>query len=277
MLLAASCVAAALAFAAGVQGGTPEGTQPSTTNGLWVKFGNQVITENQFVAKSGSSTTIKPRGMRVLLLIIPSSDTLRAPNIALNNSHITTASSILMVDVSLPLANLAQNRSSDPAPGLGQNRTTRLHWWSSNVTQASDGTLTIPASSDALIAPYNNPSPPPGDTPHTYVLYLLPGGFTEGQQYRQFFNASSSNRNNFNLPDLLSHSQTLGGPIAATYFQVQVCNATQTTCASASHTADCTSSTPTPSKTSAAVGSFVDNPTLWAVLAGVGAMAAFVV
>lgn len=58
---------------------------------------------------------------------------------------------VALVDWSI--RNSQVNSSAPLVQGIAANRTTRLHWLQTNVTQAANGTLIYPADTKA-IAPY---------------------------------------------------------------------------------------------------------------------------
>lgn len=128
-----------------------------------------------------------------------------------------------IVDLSIPYSVVATNDTASLVPGVGPNRTTRLHWWMDFVTQAADGTF----SGNTTLADYEGPSPPAGDIPHDYTFFLFPRPSSfhsppKGIEY--FFDASYVNgddRMNFSVPIL---AQEVGQPIASRYFTVQKSN-----------------------------------------------------
>jgi len=124
-----------------------------------------------------------------------------------------------MVDLSIPYTSVVTTEYSNLIPGLGANRTTRLHWWLDNVTQCSDGTF----DGTDVLAPFEGPSPPAGDEAHNYVMYLFdrPSDFTPLANAQAFYDGSTYNgddRMNFSVTALAAQ---IGNPIAARYIQVQ--------------------------------------------------------
>ena len=154
----------------------------------------------------------------------------------------TTASSnttsslyqVLMIDLSLPASRLAGVDPALIAPGAGENRTTRLHWWAGNLTSTSfegmESNTTYPfasflVSNDTPVASYQGPGPPEGDSAHYYVFYL----FEQPENFTLPANAASGNysgyldgRINFNVTPVI---EAAGQPLAATYLLAQA-NAT---------------------------------------------------
>lgn len=135
-----------------------------------------------------------------------------------------------MVDLSIPASRLV-DEGADPAtlvPGLGEGRTTRLHYWQGNVTQSANGTFV--ASSPAL-APYSGPMPPAGDGLHAYTFYLFaqPADYSVPAEAAAgtFQNISSSSRMNFSVT---AQEADLGMPLAANYIRTETpaANATAT-------------------------------------------------
>lgn len=183
---------------------------------------------------------------------------------------------VALVDLSILRSQVNASDPSTLAPGLGQNRTTRLHWWQGNLTQSSNGSF---VSSSSPLAPYAGPMPPLNDIPHDYVFYLLnqPANFTPPASAVAgvYQSARSTARYNFSIADVVAQ---VGGPVAANYMRVQNMNntanatATGTGAASASSGVVASSSTgsPIPFTGSAAAGGI--GSTSIAALVGLGAM-----
>ena len=149
-----------------------------------------------------------------------------APVISSNTTYPGTYT-FAFVDLSIPPSKLPNGTDlSTLVPGLGAGRTTRLHWWMDGVTQSSDGTFT----GSSTLAPYEGPQPPPGDSPHDYVLYLFnrPANFTPPANAVAFYDAATylgDDRFNFSVTALAAQ---VGAPIAARYIQVQNITTTST-------------------------------------------------
>lgn len=73
------------------------------------------------------------------------------PTLSLNGTHSNGTYFIVLTDLSIP--NSFAPTTYPLVPGLKANHTTRLHWLQTNVTVASNGTLTYP-NTTAAIAPY---------------------------------------------------------------------------------------------------------------------------
>jgi phosphatidylethanolamine-binding protein (PEBP) family uncharacterized protein len=105
-------------------------------------------------------------------------------------------------------------------PGIGPNRTTRLHWFEYNVKAIPPRQMLQNFS--APVAEYQGPMPPKGDEAHNYVLYLFeqPEGWMPDQKaMASYANASDSfARMNFSVAAL---EKQVGCPIAANYFLVE--------------------------------------------------------
>lgn len=166
----------------------------------------------------------------------------------------------LLVDQSISTASFPSNETASLVPGLGPDRTTRLHWWASNVTQTSEGAF---INRSAPIADYGGPMPPLNDIAHTYVLYLfgqpanfsLPAEFLEG-----YFNPiSADTRLNFSVSAV---AEWVGAPLAANYFRVQNPNNTNSTSTSGSGNVSTPSATPSVYTGSAAKASQCANVAL---------------
>ena len=140
---------------------------------------------------------------------------------------------LLFIDLSIPTSRFPANETPYLAPGLGPNRTTRLHWWAGNLTQTTSGTFT---NSSAALAEYGGPNPPLGDIPHTYVFYLFPqpANYTPlaAALAGDFVSASAAARVNFSL---LAVIEQVGNPVASNFFRTQnpnnTVNGTTTTAA----------------------------------------------
>ena len=132
-----------------------------------------------------------------------------------------------MIDLSIPSSRVNASEL-DPeqlplAPGLGANRTTRLHFWQAGLTFANNGTL---INTTDPVARYNGPMPPPGDIPHDYVFYLFQqtAGFAPPPEHSPFnvnnVNAESMNRMSFDV-QRFADGQGVGELVAANYIRVQ--------------------------------------------------------
>lgn len=139
-----------------------------------------------------------------------------------------------MIDLNLPASRLSGIDPSLIAPGAGENRTTRLHWWAGNLSSTAmegmESNETYPfesflVSSDPAVATYQGPGPPQGDSEHYYVFYL----FAQPENFTLTANAASGNysgyldgRINFNVTPVI---EAVGEPLAATFLLAQA-NAT---------------------------------------------------
>ena len=132
-----------------------------------------------------------------------------------------------MIDLSIPSSRVNLSEL-DPAqlplaPGLGANRTTRLHFWQAGLTFANNGTL---INTTDPVARYNGPMPPARDIPHDYVFYLFQqnAGFAPPPEDSPFnvnnVNAESINRMSFDV-QRFADGEGVGELVAANYFQVQ--------------------------------------------------------
>ena len=132
-----------------------------------------------------------------------------------------------MIDLSIPSSRVNASEL-DPeqlplAPGLGANRTTRLHFWQAGLTFANNGTL---INTTDPVARYNGPMPPPGDIPHDYVFYLFQqtAGFAPPPEDSPFnvnnVNAESNNRMSFDV-QRFADGEGVGELVAANYIRVQ--------------------------------------------------------
>jgi hypothetical protein len=105
------------------------------------------------------------------------------------------------------------------------SRITLLHWFAPDITGVTNGvngtTLTIPTTGPG--APYLQPSPPPGDSPHryTFLLFEQPITFAVPAAFANINPPASTNdRIGFNLPAFIA-AANLSAPIAANYMEVQ--------------------------------------------------------
>lgn len=146
------------------------------------------------------------------------SETASPPNISVNAWPASSDGSnspgvLLIVDLDVP-----RNGS----------RVQLVHWVASNVTlgprvSTSDSTpLVIPNGP----VPYLQPSPPVGDSPHSYniVVFQQPANFSLPAQYSNL----TQNRVPFNVSQFVLDTG-LGQPIGGSYFQVQNLTGTPTT------------------------------------------------
>jgi phosphatidylethanolamine-binding protein (PEBP) family uncharacterized protein len=132
-----------------------------------------------------------------------------------------------MVDQSLPWSSLPNTTNfTSLVRGIGQNRTTRLHWfeWNVHAVPATPGhphLLQLQNCSEP-VADYQGPMPPKGDIPHDYVLYLFeqPKGYMpdQGAMARYANESDSFARMNFSIKALVDG---IGAPFAANYFRVE--------------------------------------------------------
>lgn len=140
---------------------------------------------------------------------------------------------VVMIDYSLPTSIYPNDTDlTTLLPGIGVNRTTRLHWWQGNFTlvstlAAGNGTNTsstggaLTGALAADLGPYQGPAPPANDSAHIYAIFLFnqPDNFTFTPTLVGG-NGSTVDligvpRANFSLS--LVTEQT-GDPIAANYF-----------------------------------------------------------
>ena len=107
--------------------------------------------------------------------------TLYAPHPKLNNRNLKKHKSpgghndktylFTLVDLNLPFFALPNTTDfASLVPGIGPNRTTRLHWFEYNV-HAIPPRQTLQNFS-APIAEYQGPMPPLGDEPHNYLSLI---------------------------------------------------------------------------------------------------------
>lgn len=127
---------------------------------------------------------------------------------------------LTMVDLSLPFFALPPTTDfASLVPGVGPNRTTRLHWFEYDVT--ASGRFGALVNRSLPIAEYEGPQPPAGDIPHDYVVYLFkqPAGYKAPVDKRAYYaDETSFARMNFSVQALVDE---VGVPVAANYFRVQ--------------------------------------------------------
>lgn len=105
-------------------------------------------------------------------------------------------------------------------------RVTLLHWFVPNVTLDFDGpylSIPIPENTTTDGAPYLQPSPPVGDSPHTYtfLLFSQPGNFTVPSEFESINPpAGVTARIGFSISAFVE-AAGLQAPLAASYMQVQ--------------------------------------------------------
>ena len=146
---------------------------------------------------------------------------------------------LLLVDLSIPAAIVSPSTLNPKyqlplAPGLGSNRSTRLHFFQAGLKFSPSGSL---INTTQPIAYYNGPQPPVGDIAHSYVFYLFPQGsaFQAPPADSPFnvanVNSGMSNRMSFNVQTFAKQAGV--GPLtAANYIKVQRLNSTATASAS---------------------------------------------
>ncbi|KAL8348679.1 hypothetical protein RB598_001784 [Gaeumannomyces tritici] len=195
-MFASTLASTLLLCAAGALAQTPAGTAPSTDKNLPVTFGGNV--------------PLTP-GEELPYALVQARPQLK--NTAGGSS--TGPFIIAMLDQDLPAAIFPSNSTSTLVPGDGPGRTTRLHWFQTNVTISTgpDGQLNLEGSPSSVYAPYEGPQPPKGDIPHKYVLYqffqpigfVVPQGLADGN----FLDTSSNARNNFSIGSVTSQPGVL--------------------------------------------------------------------
>ncbi|PNS19817.1 hypothetical protein CAC42_7784 [Sphaceloma murrayae] len=155
---------------------TPDDSDPDTDNRLEVTYGNTPINPG----------TEYPQPL-----------TLQQPRV--NTRQAAPGPYMLvMLDLSLPRDRVGPGEVAD---GIGDDRTTRLHWLQTNLTVGVQGVLTT--SGTPAVADYAPPQPPQGDIPHIYTWYL----FTQPASFQvpaaiaggQLRSPSVAQRNNFSL------------------------------------------------------------------------------
>lgn len=149
------------------------------------------------------------------------------PTITYPSASPNTTYMVLLVDYSIPGRLINMSFPGTKAPGLGPNRYTRLHYWQTDVTFRSNGTL---ANKTAPLAAYQGPAPPQGDGFHSYVFFLFPqtSAFVPPAPGTQFSAGTvDQGMNRFNFDTLaLSKQAGVGSLVAGNYIMVQ--NATAT-------------------------------------------------
>ncbi|KAI5201850.1 hypothetical protein E4T39_04977 [Aureobasidium subglaciale] len=215
----------AAAAAGGVHAATPPGSDSQVPNSLGLVFDKNIITPGELVAQSVADAAqpslfytphLKPgpRGLKKHPLPLP----LPKP---LDKTYLFT-----LVDLNLPFFALpATTDFASLVPGIGPNRTTRLHWFSYD-NHALPPFFELKNQS-VEIAEYQGPMPPQGDEPHNYVLYLFeqPKGFNPAVYLSKNYDEDSFARMNFSIKAL---EQQVGAPVAANYFLVENENNTST-------------------------------------------------
>ncbi|PSK40311.1 hypothetical protein B9Z65_15 [Elsinoe australis] len=200
---------------------TPDNSDPDTDNRLDVTYGNTPIDPGteypQPLAQQQPRVNTRQPGPGPYMLV--------------------------MLDLSLPRDRVGPG---SVAPGIGPNRTTRLHWLQMNLTVGTAGLLT-PDASTAPVADYAGPQPPQGDIPHIYTWYLftqpasfqVPAVLAGGALRPQ----SSMMRNNFSLEPITSQE---GVELReANYFVVQNPNNTNAVRTAPGYTPNATAPAPT--------------------------------
>ncbi|KAF2433911.1 PEBP-like protein [Tothia fuscella] len=197
MLLASASVFVSLLAAVTAQ--TPSGFAPSVNRTLAVSYGNN---------------SISPAGER-----FPRAELASPPRISTSLFSTTGKAIVVLIDIDVPRNN---------------TRVPLLHWLVPDVTGVVSGnitTLTIPTTGPG--APYAQPNPPQGDSPHRYIFLLFsqPSNFTWPAAFANI-NPPQTTPNNtrvgFNITQFISAAR-LSAPLAANYITVQNTTAGPTT------------------------------------------------
>ncbi|KAI4175591.1 MAG: hypothetical protein LQ343_001582 [Gyalolechia ehrenbergii] len=203
---------------------TPPGTTPATDNPLSVNYGSTTVTPGIRLERTRQPTP--PRSFQSAETdSIPETSTIPTFNYRASSSEQTY--NLLIVDLSFPSSRIDPSEL-DPAqlplaPGVGPNRTTRLHFWQAGLTFSNNGTL---VNTTEPVAFYNRPTPPAGDIAHDYVFYLFQQevGFAPPPEDSPFnvnnVNAESTNRISFSV-QRFADGEGVGDLVAANYIQVQ--------------------------------------------------------
>lgn len=191
-----SMVASSALLAASTMAQSPPNYSPGSSCTLGVNFGNTYLTANESLPQA-LVDSVNPSAF--------------SPGVYLKE-YLLLLVDLVIPDEFVPGTNLV--------PGLGANRTTRLHWFQGGVTHnLLNGSFTYNTSA---YAPYAGPQPPQGDIPHDYVFYLFnqPSGFVPppAALVAEWQDGGSSARFNYSLSALAAQ---VGNPIAANYMQVQ--------------------------------------------------------
>jgi len=188
MKLTAISLAAALLRLSSAQ--TPKGFTPAVSQTLDVTFGNN---------------TISPPGE-----LVPRPELVNPPTISSNVFSTTGKAILFMIDLDVP---------------RNGTRVNLLHWFAPDITGVTNGvngtTLTVPTIGPG--APYLQPSPPAGDSPHryTFLLFEQPITFAVPAAFANINPpTSTANRVGFNLTAFIA-AANLSTPIAANYIEVQ--------------------------------------------------------
>ncbi|KAI4730663.1 hypothetical protein E4T49_01606 [Aureobasidium sp. EXF-10728] len=212
LLLGIAAAGAQLATAA-----TPPGSNPQVPNTLGITFGKNIVQPGEMIEQAVADA---------------GQPTLYTPHPKLNNRNIKKHPKhnkpyiFTMVDLNLPFFALPPTTDfSSLVPGIGPNRTTRLHWFEYNV-------YAVPPAQhlqnfSAPVADYEGPQPPQGDEPHNYVIHLFeqPEGWKPDQKaVESYRDEAGLGRMNFSVQALEGQ---VGRPVAANYFLVQNENITK--------------------------------------------------
>ncbi|KAI4850418.1 hypothetical protein E4T44_02763 [Aureobasidium sp. EXF-8845] len=204
--------AASIQFAAAA---TPPGSEPQVPNTLGLAFDKNIVQPGELIDQAVADAA---------------QPTLYAPHPRLNNRNLKKHKGgpkkektylFTLVDLDLPFFALPPTTDfASLVPGIGPNRTTRLHWFEYNVHAVPPRQMLQNFS--APVAEYQGPMPPKGDEPHNYVLYLFEqpeGWMPDEKAMASYANASDSfARMNFSVAAL---EKQVGCPIAANYFLVE--------------------------------------------------------
>ncbi|GAB7337322.1 hypothetical protein MBLNU457_g2679t1 [Dothideomycetes sp. NU457] len=197
-----SVLASAAALAASVAAQSPAGYTPSTFMPLGVSFNGDVLLPSEELPQAIPDTY---------------NPSVFSPGLYLDKYM------LLMVDLKIPyyVTPYTEDQYSSLVPGLGANRTTRLHWWQTNVTH-NLATGAFEYDSSTALAPFAGPQPPPNDTFHDYTIWLFPQprNFVPpaAAVAGEFQDPGTTDRFNFSLPALAAQ---VGNPIAANYFRCE--------------------------------------------------------
>jgi phosphatidylethanolamine-binding protein (PEBP) family uncharacterized protein len=194
---------------------TPFGFSPATNQTLSVSYGNNTVSPaGELLPRAGKNRSSQnfhseTQFNKTCLCV----ELAAAPTIVTSVFPTTGKAVLFLIDLDVP---------------RNGTRVNLLHWFAPDVLQpASGGPLTVLITSGA---PYLQPNPPVGDSPHRYVflLYSQPSNFTVPTAFANINPPTNTTaRVGFNLTNFVK-AAGLSIPLAANFITVQNTTGTAT-------------------------------------------------
>lgn len=225
-----SLIAFALVAVGALAQETPPGTTPAVSNPLSLQYGSVSVSPGTLFSPPGTYLAQKSmtssKGHRIndgswLTVTAVKQSPIVSSTTKYNGTYM-----LYMLDLDIKFSQVVKNASNTSAydsltPGYGPQRTTKLHWWSGNLTQSANGSF-VKSNGSPDPAPYDSPAPPPGDMAHAYAFYLFP----QPANYTLPAVAVAGTYTDLKAPARLNYTlagtiAAVGQPIAGNYMRVQ--------------------------------------------------------